>query len=98
MAAADAFVAITDPEHWVLRLVGWEGMEPPDTSTRASGLAVTGLVNAWELVLEPWFAGAAPLNYSALAILGAPRLLTPREDSQSAQPSGVLAVRRVLRF
>lgn len=98
MAAADAFVAITDPEHWVLRLVGWEGMELPDTSTAASGLAVTGLVTAWELVLEPWFAGAAPLNYGALAILGAPRLLTPHDESQSAQPSSVLAVRRVLRF
>jgi hypothetical protein len=98
MAAADAFVALADPEHWVLRLVGWQGVEPPDTSTAVCGPAVTGLVNAWELALDPWLAGDMPLNYAALAILGAPRLLTPREDSQSAQPSGVLAVRRIVRF
>jgi hypothetical protein len=97
MAASDAFVALADPDHWVLRLVGWEGMEPPDTSTVIGGPAVTGLVNAWELALEPWLADAVPLNYGALAILGAPRLLTQSEDAQSAQPSGVLAVRRVLR-
>lgn len=96
MAASDAFVAMADPEHWVLRLVGWAGMELPHMSTVISGPAVTGLINAWELALEPWLADAAPLNYGALATLGAPRLLAPSEDAQSAQPSGVLAVRRVL--
>ena len=97
MAASDAFVALADPGHWVLRLVGWEGVEPPDPSAVISGPAVTGLVNAWELALEPWLADTVPLNYCALATLGAPRLLTPSGDAQSAQPTGVLAVRRVLK-
>lgn len=89
--SANAFVAIADPEHWVLRLVVWKGMEESGTDTIVGGEAVKGLVSAWELALEQWLAGTAPLNYDALANLGTTRLLTA-PDAPSAQPSRLLAV------
>lgn len=94
--AVRLFTALSDPEHWMHRLLGWEETGPPavvDEIEKVGG-AVVGLVTAWEFALGPWFRGEVPLNYEALANLGEVRLLTAAADARSARPSSLLAIPR----
>ena len=89
--AAQFFESIASPEHFMVRLVGWDGLGRPeglDDESATQGRLVIGLVESWQYELAPWLRGERPLNYGYLANLCAPHPLT--SPNRQALPSRLL--------